>query len=258
MAKIKNPFRLEEQRTLLAKANKVKDFKATYTSSLPQINDTNTPEFWDKENTVMETMEFGQNPMAVDRARFVANSLGEKRQTTLDVGLGSGISESVYQDIFPKSKMKIYGIDFSPKSVLRAKKRFKNGEFKRGSILKIPYKDQAFENVICLEVMEHIVPAKTFQALSELYRVMKRNGKLILSVPLNEGLEEMVKQKRNPNHHVRVYSPEMIKVELEIAGFTIVKEKFLYAYGKYYYLKSFLAKYLKKPANNIVLIARRP
>lgn len=255
MVKIKSPFRLEEYRTNLVNIGNESEFKETY-KSLIEIKDTNTCNFWDKENTHMERLEFDQNPMAVDRARFIGRMLGKNKKKILDVGFGSGIVESIYYDLFPNSGIKLYGIDFSPKSVLRAKKRFPKGEFKKGSILKIPYKNEMFDTVICLEVMEHVVPSKTFLALSELYRVTKKHGKIIISVPLNEGLEEMVNQKQNPNHHVRVYSPEIIKAEMKLAGFTVLKEKYLYAFGKFYYLKSFLAKtILNYSPNNIIIIA---
>jgi SAM-dependent methyltransferase len=261
MVKITNPFRLEEYRAGLASREDTDGFKRTYSDSSPEITDTNTPTFWDNENVFMENLEFFKNPMAIDRGRFVARTLGDNQMKAIDVGLGSGIVEDIYYKLFPKGGIKFYGIDFSPKSILSAKKRFPKGEFKKGSILKIPYKDKTFDSVICLEVMEHIVPSKTFQALSELWRTLKSNGILILSIPLNEGLEEMIRNGKNPNHHVRVYSPLVIKKELELAGFKVVKEKYLYAFGNHYFLKTFLARTFlknKKLPNNIILIARKP
>ncbi len=77
---------------------------------------------------------------------------------------------------------------------------------------------------------------------------------------MNEGLEEMVKSGFNPNAHVRVYTKELIKAELEMVGFRVVKHRLLYAFHKNYWIKSLLTKLfgLNKKPNNIVLLAQKP
>ena len=79
-------------------------------------------------------------------------------------------------------------------------------------------------------------------------------------MPLNEGLEEMIKQGKNPNAHVRIYTPDLIRAEIEIAGFKILKQKLLFAFNKYYLLKSFLVKFLPgfRQPNGIIIIAQKP
>jgi len=80
-------------------------------------------------------------------------------------------------------------------------------------------------------------------------------------VPLNEGLEAMISKGKNPNAHVRIYTPELIKAELEINGFKILKVKKLFAFHNLYKLKTFIAKYLlrkKSHYNNIIIFAQKP
>ncbi len=118
-----------------------------------------------------------------------------------------------------------------------------------------------FDYAIAIEVLEHIPPCNTLQALSEIKRVMKPGGYLIASVPLNEGLEEMITRGENPNAHVRVYTPDLIEGELRIAGFTIQDEKQLIAFHKWYGVKTILAKYVmfrKFKPNNIIILAQKP
>jgi len=55
-------------------------------------------------------------------------------------------------------------------------------------ITDIPYPDNQFDLVICNHVLEHVPDDK--KGLSEIYRVLKRNGKAILQVPISKQLKE--------------------------------------------------------------------
>ena len=91
--------------------------------------------------------------------------------------------------------------------------------------------------VLVLDVLEHLPTNKTYEAYSELIRVLKPGGTLIVSVPLNEGLEEMLKHGKNPNGHLRAYTPDILKTELKLSGFKIIRECYLFAFSKLYFLK---------------------
>ncbi len=71
----------------------------------------------------------------------------------------------------------------------------------------------------------------------------------------------MISRGENPNAHVRIYTPDLIKAELRIAGFKILKEKRLYAFHNFYGLKTLIAKHLlprKFNQNNIIVLAQKP
>jgi len=55
--------------------------------------------------------------------------------------------------------------------------------FYYANIEKSPFKDSSFDMVICTDVLEHVENPDAL--LSECYRVLKKNGKLILSIPFN-------------------------------------------------------------------------
>ena len=96
--------------------------------------------------------------------------------------------------------------------------------------------------------------------MSKAKQLLKNGGVFIVSVPLNEGLEVMIKKGINPNAHVRVYTPAILKAELILSGFRIIKEKYLYAFHKNYRLKTFLANmlgFLGKSPNNVIVIAEK-
>lgn len=55
-----------------------------------------------------------------------------------------------------------------------------------GSIMDLPFDDESFDSVICLETLEHV--EDPLKAMSEVYRVLKRGGKFIGSAPFSHGL----------------------------------------------------------------------
>lgn len=251
--KIDNPFELEKIRARLAFQSKYNELIKTYSLKNQEIEDKNTPYFWDDMN-LRKHISKGTNPMAYDRVKIVSRLL--KRETkVLNIGVGVGDLENMVLRKFGNN-FQWYGIDISPQTIRRLKKEFQQANFKIGDIRKIKYEDNFFDYVILMEILEHIKPSEILKALKEVNRVLKEKGNLIVSVPLNEGIEQMVKEGRNPNAHLRNYTPELILAELKISRFEIIYKKYLYAFHRYYFLKSFITNYLLpgfiKP-NNLIL-----
>jgi len=246
-------------RARLAEKKHYKKLQETYSSKFPEIKDLNTPKLWDDLH--FKDTSVKAHPMAADRLQIVSDLIKGENLTILDVGFGSASLERTFFKKKIVKKIAWHGIEISPLSVKNAKKEFPDSTFKIGDILKLTYPSSMFDYVVSLEVMEHIRPRDTFKALREIYRVIKPGKYFIVSVPMNEGLEDMIAQEQNPNAHVRTYTPEVIKAELEIVGFSIIKEKKLFAFHTFYKLKSFIAKYLFQKQftyNNIIIVAQKP
>jgi 2-polyprenyl-3-methyl-5-hydroxy-6-metoxy-1,4-benzoquinol methylase len=257
-----NPFKLEKYRSHLAKERLYGDFVKTYRNTVGAIKNNNSSKFWDKLNQRPYVSQ-NNDPMAYHRLIIVTDLLKEiglKQKKVLNVGPGRGDLENL---VFTKNEFRDFewhGIDISTNSIARLRKEFPKGKFNKGKIEKLTYKKNYFDCVVIMEVMEHISTKNTFKALGEANRVLKKSGKLIVTVPLNENLEEMVKKGQNPSAHVRVYTPEVIKAELEISGFRIVETKFLYAFSNNYLLKSLLVKllpFLRAPNSMIILCQKK-
>lgn len=250
---MKDPFRAEELRAVLAEKMKLNDLKKTYRKSFTEIKDINSPEFW---NRLLERDRIKEqnSPIVGDRIKIVLRMIEKLKGRLLDVGFGHGFIE---ERLSTGDAFDLYGIDISQRAVKRLKRTI-NGDFKMGSILEIPFTDNFFDVILALEILEHIPPHNTFRAIKELYRVLKVGGNLIVSVPLNEGLEEMYRDRINPSGHVRVYTPELIKAELKIARFKIRQERYLFAFKDLYWFKNLLRRTLFKnrwQPNNIILHA---
>lgn len=99
---------------------------------------------------------------------------------------------------------------------------------------KMEVEDEKFDVIICYHVLEHIV--EDFLAMKELYRVLKKNGGVVLvQTPFKEGEiyedETIVSAAERTKHfgqhnHVRIYSVDGLNERLKNAGFKTEIGKF--------------------------------
>jgi SAM-dependent methyltransferase len=87
----------------------------------------------------------------------------------LDVGAGEGVLVNRYRS----RGFGIVGVDANYQSEL----------VKRADLLSLPFEDGHFDGVLCLDVLEHINLLDQPRAVKETYRVLKKDGLLLLSVP---------------------------------------------------------------------------
>lgn len=112
-----------------------------------------------------------QNNVIQLLGRYIAKSI-------LDVGCGEALILKSINNKFPGSE--IHGMDISKRSLDFARELLPNAHFSLGNIYNIPAKDDAFEMVLALEVLEHLNdPSK---ALEELRRVSHKY--CMISIPL--------------------------------------------------------------------------
>lgn len=88
---------------------------------------------------------------------------------------------------------------------------------------KIPLEDDSVEIVFCFNVLEHIYNHK--HALSEIYRILKPNGKLYLSVPF------LLNKHADPYDFFRYTDTTLDRLHNDI-GFKKLQQKTLYGAGK--------------------------
>ncbi|MCL1833201.1 MAG: class I SAM-dependent methyltransferase, partial [Leptospirales bacterium] len=78
-----------------------------------------------------------------------------------------------------------------------------------GDALNLPFKDETFDKIICSEVMEHVDDDR--KACSELARVLKKNGRIAITVPtfFSEMIYDALTYEyfTSPGGHVRKYFP---------------------------------------------------
>ncbi len=97
--------------------------------------------------------------------------------------LDTGCGYKPYQSIFSPYVTKYVGVDV-PSTI-----HGMEASDVAGTALQLPLKAETFDTVLATEVMEH-VPEPSLM-LAEIYRVLRPNGALILSVPFHEPLHEL-------------------------------------------------------------------
>ena len=123
---------------------------------------------------------FEEISRVIDHARVV-----------LDVGCADGVFSKV---IFDKTKAKKYtGIDVLKSSVDWAKKhwkRYPSMKFSVGDAHILNYKNNSFDAVFIMEVLEHVKDPK--KVLTEVKRILKKGGYGVFLVPSDSNLFNIV------------------------------------------------------------------
>jgi len=174
-------------------------------------------------------------PNRYDASREIKNifdNFGAKKLSILDVGAGDCFAERFF------SGHEYVAMDIE-----------KNSECKKdldfiGSIENNPFEDNNFDLILCLEVLEHI---ENYQdAIKEMYRILKDDGRLLLTVPL-----------MSVGYHNDFYrfTPPILKKILEKEGFKINKVN---STGGYFRMLGWqiskISYLIKKPKNGIFII----
>ena len=241
---LKEMFDLDDLRTRLILEKKERKFLRSYSQKI-NLKNINTGIFWSEKLK----KGYKKNPMKLDRIRRVAKLIEKKPGNLLNIGVGDGDLESNLK----VHKFKKIGVDITLDGL---KKANKNNEFFGvcASIHDLPFKTK-FEVITVLEVLEHLFFTKIFKVLEDLKKLLKEDGKLIISVPINEKYNN----DYNPNGHYRRYSVALIEKELKVSGFEVEEIIKLYAFHDFYPIKNFLSKYILKDRwkPNVVIIQAR-
>lgn len=105
---------------------------------------------------------------------FLMDTLGARtRASILDVGAGHGaFSQRLHEAGFTVCACDLYPEKFQYKKV----------ECKEADITRcLPYADGCFDAIVAIEVIEHLIDHDSF--FRECYRVLKKDGKLMVSTP---------------------------------------------------------------------------
>lgn len=148
----------------------------------------------------------------------------KKGSKILDVGCSYG-EQSL---MLAKCGFKVTGIDISKKLIKRLNEKSKKQKQEcigiRGNIEKMPFKSNVFDAVIATEIFEHV---KYYdKAIGECYRVLKKEGRICVSVPT--AFSEHIFSKLHPqwvknSGHINVFSEREICNILTAAGFKILR-----------------------------------
>jgi SAM-dependent methyltransferase len=107
----------------------------------------------------------------------------------LDAGCGNGYLIEALSKAAEKSSIKnltLHGFDFSDQLVLNSRTLNTNALIKKACLPSLDYANEIFDAISMSEVLEHL--AQPEESLIELRRILKANGKLIISIPNGDRL----------------------------------------------------------------------
>ena len=92
----------------------------------------------------------------------------------LEVGSGTGF----WLNFLHQAARGLHGLDYSTGMLKQAKQQPAPLKLARGTALQLPYRNQSFELIYCVDAIHHFVDHKTF--ISEAFRVLKPGGALAI------------------------------------------------------------------------------
>lgn len=116
----------------------------------------------------------------------------------LDAGCGPGRLAPIMGKRF-----EYVGVDASYHLIEHAKKNYPRMTFLKGDIRLLEFDDETFDVVTCINVIKHLDRPQVLNALSELVRVMKADGELLIRVPL-------IPETRSYDEYVRAISKHKV------------------------------------------------
>ncbi|MFN8062355.1 MAG: methyltransferase domain-containing protein [Vicinamibacterales bacterium] len=153
------------------------------------------------------------------RTRFkLVTSFVDPAVRTLDIGCGSSrIIQHLPQGV---------GLDIQLKKLRRVQRR--NSRLVQASLSELPFADNAFETVVCSQVIEHI--PRELVRWAEMTRVLVPGGVMVIGTPdyatwtwpFLEWLYDIVHPKGYVNEHINQYTAQSLREALESHGLEIV------------------------------------
>ncbi len=131
----------------------------------------------------------------------------------LDAGCGTGGVLQRY------AAYKAYGFDMAEQAIQFCKSRHLNNII-IASVCDIPFKDNSFNFIVSLDVLYHKSVKSDIDALREFYRVLGRDGRLIMNLPAYNFLQSTHDKAIHTQH--RYTRTELIQ-KIKKVGFSIEK-----------------------------------
>ncbi|MBI1932866.1 MAG: class I SAM-dependent methyltransferase [Ignavibacteriales bacterium] len=172
---------------------------------------------------------------------FITSKIPNKIENILDVGCGSAWVAAKFSD-----KINVTSLDLSLENVTKAKLSYPNLKHTQiiADSLLLPFADNSFDVVVASEIIEHIYYPEEF--VNELFRVVKQNGKLIITTPYKEKLRYYLCihcNKKTPVHaHIHSFDEKILlnfctSANLKEIKWTTFGNKFLIFLRTYIILK---------------------
>ena len=190
-----------------------------------------------------------------EKLNSVFRHLNLENKDVLDLACGSGGLTRKLKRKCPSAN--IFGVDFNEEAINYANEvdeGITGLRYKSGDAQDLTFKKNSFDVVIGLDMLDHIPDYNL--CLSEIHRVLRPGGKLILTVenrrslwPIVEYIWDRSGGRDYGNVHVVHFTPKSFRNVLVRAGFSINKFYTIHNINTFFYL---LSDYYPKKLNSYI------
>lgn len=164
-------------------------------------------------------------------------------QRVLDIGCGGGFFLNAVRETFDE----VYGLEISSELAEFVKRKW-GIDVHIGDIQNINFSENYFDIITLYDVIEHMLHPD--QLLSEIHRILKPGGVVVVSTPNVNGLSAKIMKDKwlffTPPEHLYYFSPNSLKIFLEANGFTVRKVRTENIYLNHMLMQKFRRKISRK------------
>ena len=147
--------------------------------------------FWDwQSKNANRQQQYFTATMAPAIVRYIKKK-GLLKGNVLDYGCGAG---HLLEQMLKEPNANFYGLDFSADSIDETKRRTLNkpnlNELLLVDALPTHFSDEQFNSITLIETIEHLQDEALHETMQELFRILKPNGKIFITTPFNENLDD--------------------------------------------------------------------
>lgn len=154
-----------------------------------------------------------------------------KLEKLLDVGCGTGRIVKFFND----NGFKSLGCDIYEDALTFARKINKKNTIIKASATNLPFKNNSFDILTAISVIEHLTPKEVEKFLNDTKRVLKPNGSIFLVTPNYATPIRLLQGKKwfaySDPTHINFYTPKRLSTLLKSSGFINTKTRFKTTYG---------------------------
>lgn len=219
--------------------------------------------FWDNMTL---TGKYFSDAVGDSLIRLAAKSTGGLKGKVLDYGCGPGI---LLEKLLNRG-VQCEGADTSPDSLEIAARRLSNNAQRcpltllKGLPSAIP--DNSFDVVFFVETIEHVLPEELPQTLSELQRIVRPGGHVVVSTPHDENLKAShtvcpeCGARYHKMQHVSKWTSQTIAAAMEQVGWETVRSRptLLPEQSVVSHVKSFVSNLVGRKQKHLVYVGRKP
>ena len=147
--------------------------------------------FWDwQSKNLSRQQQYFTATMAPGIVKFIKKKVLLKGDV-LDYGCGAG---HLLEQMLKHPGVNFYGLDFSADSIEETRKKTSGKPNLKELVLierlPSPFKDEQFDSITLIETIEHLQDEELNETMQELLRILKPNGKVFITTPFNENLND--------------------------------------------------------------------